>query len=136
MPDDEISLTDFIDEYIHDLWKNAHPHNSVECKVTLKPRKNFRNDLNFNGYRKDNGEYEYHVLIDPEAIILVRTWRGSSLAISIGVTVAFDMLNPLKIIGYEGASLSALDVNLINAIDHSEKDGKITFKNKEIELWS
>lgn len=136
MSDNEISLTEFIDEYLHEKWKTAQPDNSVECKVTLKPRKNFRNDLNFNGYRKDDGKYEYHALIDTEAIILVRTTRGSSLAIQIGLHVALDMLNPFKAVGYEGISLTALDVKLIDAIHHSEKYGKITFKNKEIELWS
>lgn len=136
MSDNEISLTEFIDEYLHDKWKNAHPDNSVECKVTLKPRKNFRNDLNFNGYRKDDGTYEYHALIDTEGIILVRTSRGSALAIQIGIHVVLDMANPFKAFGYEGLSLTSLDVKLIDAIHHSEKYGKITFKNKEIELWS
>ena len=136
MSETEITLTEFIDEYLHEKWKSAHPDNSVECKVTLKPRKNFRNDLNFNGYRKDNGNYEYHALIDTEAIILVRTYRGSPLAVQIGIHVVLDMLNPFKAAGYEGISLTALDVRLIDAIQHSEKIGKITFKNKEIELWS
>tara|TARA_B100001123_G_scaffold433329_2_gene557851 strand:- start:288 stop:464 length:177 start_codon:yes stop_codon:yes gene_type:complete len=58
------------------------------------------------------------------------------LAISIGTTVAIDMINPFKLVGWEGVSLSALDVNLINTIEHSEKHCKITFKDKEIELWS
>ena len=136
MSETEITLTEFIDEYLHEKWKSAHPDNSVECKVTLKPRKNFRNDLNFNGYRKDNGNYEYHALIDTEAIILVRTYRGSPLAVQIGIHVVLDMLNPFKAAGYEGISLTALDVRLIDAIQHSEKIGKITFKNKEIELWN
>ena len=136
MSETEITLTEFIDEYLHEKWKLAHPDNSVECKVTLKPRKNFRNDLNFNGYRKDNGNYEYHALIDTEAIILVRTYRGSPLAVQIGIHVVLDMLNPFKAAGYEGISLTALDVRLIDAIQHSEKIGKITFKNKEIELWN
>ena len=136
MPGDEIALTEFIDDYLHKKWKKAHPNNGVECQCTLKPRSNFRNDINFNGYRKDNGEYEYHALIDPEAIIIVRTWRGSPLAIAIGLTVATDKINPLKWMGWEGPTLSSLDVTLINAIDHSEKTGKIQFKNKEIEIWS
>ena len=63
MSETEITLTEFIDEYLHEKWKKAHPDNSVECKVTLKPRKNFRNDFKYNGYRKDNGNYEYHALV-------------------------------------------------------------------------
>ena len=116
--------------------EKAEPNNSVECQCTLKPRNKFRNDINFNGYRKDDGEYEYHALLDPAAIIIVRTWRGSPLAIAIGLTVAANKINPFNWMGWEGPTLSSLDVALINAIDHSEKTGKVNYKNKEIEIWS
>ena len=52
------------------------------------------------------------------------------------ITVAVDKINPLKWMGWEGPTLSSLDVTLINAIEHSEKEGKMKFKNKEIEIWS
>ena len=105
--------------------EKAEPNNSVECQCTLKPRNKFRNDINFNGYRKDDGEYEYHALLDPAAIIIVRTWRGSPLAIAIGLTVAADKINPFNWMGWEGPTLSSLDVALINAIDHSGRKKRV-----------
>ena len=95
MSGDEIALTDFIDDYLHGKWAKEHPNNSVECQCTLKPRNKFRNDINYNGQRKDNVEYEYHALLDPEAIDPVQCLLRSSCS---QPPVVFDDLLPYCLI--------------------------------------
>lgn len=130
----KIQLSSFIDEYLHERWLSYNSNEKREFKITIKPKDKFNNDLNINGYIKDE-KYEYHALYDTQSIVIVRTYRNSPLAYAILATVVIDRINPLTWVGIESVSLQSIDVSLISAIEHSSRQEEIEFKNEKIDLW-
>ena len=119
----KLSLKGFIDEELHDLWKEYLP--DVDAKISCS-KDIYENDISTSGYVKENPELEnftYYILVDNEEYLIVKPYNGGPL---------FSAIENIKNNYTEGIDINAIDTDLLTSSDWSRCGTRVfSFDNIE-----